>query len=76
MASLIAEGEVDVVFGSRILGVGALEGRMPLWYKYWSNHFLTLVKTSFWSQAFFRYTIPKSGPWSQEGLEKLPLLRS
>jgi glycosyltransferase involved in cell wall biosynthesis len=43
MASLIAEGVFDCVLGSRILGVGALQGGMPI-YKYFSNRFLTLVQ--------------------------------
>jgi glycosyltransferase involved in cell wall biosynthesis len=43
MTSLIAEGLFDCVLGSRILGVGALEGGMPL-YKYIANRFLTLVE--------------------------------
>lgn len=43
MASLIGQGLYDVVLGSRILGVGALKGGMPL-YKYISNRFLTLVE--------------------------------
>ena len=43
MASLIAEGVFDCVLGSRILGVGALQGGMPK-YKYFSNRFLTAVQ--------------------------------
>jgi glycosyltransferase involved in cell wall biosynthesis len=43
MASLISEGLFDCVLGSRILGVGALKGGMPL-YKYLSNRGLTLVQ--------------------------------
>ncbi|MEY3221028.1 MAG: hypothetical protein RIT27_2385, partial [Pseudomonadota bacterium] len=38
MVSLIAEGLFDCVLGSRILGVGALKGGMPL-YKYIANRF-------------------------------------
>lgn len=41
MAYLIANGLYPVVLGSRILGMGALKGGMPL-YKYISNRFLTL----------------------------------
>jgi len=40
MVSLIGNGLFDVVLASRILGVGALEGGMPL-YKYVANRFLT-----------------------------------
>ena len=43
MASLISTGEFDVVLGSRILGVGALQGGMPR-YKYVANRLLTLVE--------------------------------
>lgn len=43
MVSLIDTGLFDVVLGSRILGVGALNGGMPL-YKYVSNRFLTHVE--------------------------------
>ncbi|MEK7850586.1 MAG: glycosyltransferase family 2 protein, partial [Deltaproteobacteria bacterium] len=43
MASMIASDEFDVVLGSRILGVGALKGGMPL-YKYISNRFLTFIE--------------------------------
>jgi glycosyltransferase involved in cell wall biosynthesis len=40
MASMIASGHFDCVLGSRILGVGALRGGMPLW-KYVANRALT-----------------------------------
>ena len=40
MAGMIASGEFDVVLGSRILGVGALAGGMPLW-KYVSTAIAT-----------------------------------
>ena len=43
MASLIATGLYDVVLGSRILGVGALKGGMPL-YKYLGNRLLTCAQ--------------------------------
>ena len=43
MAAMIAHGEFDVVLASRILGVGALRGGMPL-YKYIANRFLTLFE--------------------------------
>ena len=31
MAAMVASGHFDAVLGSRILGVGALKGGMPLW---------------------------------------------
>jgi len=40
---MIASGEFDIALGSRILGVGALKGGMPL-YKYISNRFLTAIQ--------------------------------
>jgi len=43
MASLIAHELYDAVLGSRILGVGALQGGMPL-YKYIANRFLTFTE--------------------------------
>ncbi len=43
MASMIAVEEYDVVLASRILGVGALAGGMPL-YKYVANRALTLFQ--------------------------------
>lgn len=43
MASLLVEGLFDCVLGSRILGIGAMKGGMPL-YKYISNRFLTAVQ--------------------------------
>lgn len=43
MANIIAQGLYPVVLGSRILGMGALKGGMPL-YKYIANRFLTLFQ--------------------------------
>ena len=43
MVALISSGHYDIVLGSRILGVGALEGGMPL-YKYISNRGLTFIQ--------------------------------
>ncbi len=40
MVNIIGEGLYPVVLGSRILGMGALKGGMPL-YKYIANRFLT-----------------------------------
>jgi len=40
MAAMVASGHFDAVLGSRILGVGALKGGMPLW-KYVANRALT-----------------------------------
>ena len=43
MVALIGNGVYPVVFGSRILGGGALRGGMPL-YKYFFNRMLTLTQ--------------------------------
>src|SRR5260221_276004 len=43
LAGMIAFGEYDVALASRILGVGALKGGMPL-YKYIANRFLTFFQ--------------------------------
>lgn len=54
MASLIADDAYDVVLGSRILGMGALQGGMPL-YKYVANRFLTLAENALISQKLSEY---------------------
>lgn len=43
MVNIIGEGLYPVVLGSRILGMGALRGGMPM-YKYIANRFLTLAQ--------------------------------
>jgi glycosyltransferase involved in cell wall biosynthesis len=43
MAGMVASEHFDVVLGSRVLGLGALAGGMPLW-RYVSNRFLTLFE--------------------------------
>jgi len=54
MASLIANGVYPVVFGSRILGKGALKGGMPI-YKYIANRFLTLFQNMLIGQKLSEY---------------------
>lgn len=54
MAELIANGSYPVVFGSRILGNGALEGGMPL-YKYISNRILTFIQNILMGQKLSEY---------------------
>ena len=39
----VLTGEADVVFGSRIMGGGAMRGGMP-WWKYVANRFLTCLE--------------------------------
>ena len=54
MVSIIGEDLYPVVFGSRILGKGALKGGMPL-YKYIANRFLTLSQNILMSQKLSEY---------------------
>ena len=49
MVSIIGQGLYPVVFGSRILGKGALKGGMPM-YKYIANRFLTFTQNVLMSQ--------------------------
>ena len=74
MASMISADEFDVVLGSRILGVGALKGGMPL-YKYVSNRFLTLLQNLFLGHKLSEYHTGYRA-WSRKVLEKLPLLNN
>ena len=54
MSSIIASGLYPVVFGSRILGKGALRGGMPR-YKYVANRFLTLFQNIMMGQKLSEY---------------------
>lgn len=54
MVSIIGNGLYPVVFGSRILGKGALRGGMPL-YKYVANRFLTFVQNLLMNQKLSEY---------------------
>ena len=54
MAYLIADGVYPVVFGSRILGKGALKGGMPI-YKYVSNRILTFIQNVLMNQKLSEY---------------------
>jgi glycosyltransferase involved in cell wall biosynthesis len=54
MASIIGNDLYPVVFGSRILGKGALKGGMPL-YKYIANRFLTLFQNILIGQKLSEY---------------------
>ncbi len=54
MAYLIANGVYEVVFGSRILGKGALKGGMP-YYKYVANRLLTLTQNILMNQKLSEY---------------------
>ena len=54
MVNLIGEELYPVVLGSRILGLGALKGGMPL-YKYVSNRFLTFFQNILVRQKLAEY---------------------
>ncbi|NIG54105.1 glycosyltransferase family 2 protein [Chitinophaga sp. Cy-1792] len=54
MAALIANNVYPVVFGSRILGMGALKGGMPL-YKYFFNRLLTVSQNLLMRQKLSEY---------------------
>ncbi|MDZ4666878.1 MAG: glycosyltransferase family 2 protein [bacterium] len=54
MSSIIANEVYPVVFGSRILGMGALKGGMPM-YKYIFNRMLTLFQNILMSQKLSEY---------------------
>ena len=71
MAAMIAFGEFDAVLASRILGVGAIKGGMPM-YKYLANRFLTCVENVLLGQKLSEY---HSGyrAFSREVLQRLPL---
>jgi glycosyltransferase involved in cell wall biosynthesis len=71
MASMIAYGEFDAVLASRILGIGALQGGMPL-YKYLANRFLTLFENILLGHKLSEYHTGYRA-FSREILERLPL---
>ncbi len=54
MISIIGNDLYPVVFGSRILGKGALKGGMPM-YKYIANRFLTLSQNLLMNQKLSEY---------------------
>jgi len=72
MASMIAEADFDVVLASRILGIGALAGGMPL-YKYVANRLLTLTQNLLCGHKLSEYHTGYRA-WSRKVLESLPLL--
>lgn len=70
MISIMGEELYPVVFGSRILGKGALKGGMPM-YKYIANRFLTLFQNIMLSQKLSEYHTGYRG-FTREVLEKVP----
>jgi len=71
MSSMIAYGEFDAVLASRILGIGALKGGMPL-YKYLANRGLTLVENLLLGHKLSEYHTGYRA-FSRELLQGLPL---
>jgi glycosyltransferase involved in cell wall biosynthesis len=71
LAGMIAYGEYDAALGSRILGVSALKGGMPL-YKYVANRFLTLIQNLLMSYKLSEYHTGYRA-FSRKVLESLPL---
>jgi glycosyltransferase involved in cell wall biosynthesis len=71
MAAMIAYGEFDAVLASRILGIGALKGGMPL-YKYVANRLLTLVENLLLGHKLSEYHTGYRA-FSRDVLEQLPL---
>lgn len=74
MAALLGSGFFDVVLGSRVLGVGALAGGMPL-YKYISNRALTLVQNILMSHKLSEYHTGYRG-FTRAVLEDIPFDRN
>ena len=72
MAGMIASGQYDAVFASRILGRGALVGGMPK-YKYVFNRMLTAFQNIVMGQKMSEYHTGYRA-WHRSVLEKLPLL--
>jgi len=71
LASVIASGLYPIAVGSRILGIGALRGGMPL-YKYVANRMLTLVQNLLLGYKLSEYHTGFRA-FSKEVLEALPL---
>jgi glycosyltransferase involved in cell wall biosynthesis len=74
MALLLESGFFDVVLGSRILGVGALAGGMPL-YKYMANRALTFVQNVLVGHKLSEYHTGYRG-FTRVVLEDLPFDRN
>jgi glycosyltransferase involved in cell wall biosynthesis len=72
MAGMIASGHYDAVFGSRILGGGALAGGMPL-YKYVANRLLTAAQNLLMGTKLSEFHTGYRA-WSRQVLKQLPLI--
>lgn len=71
MSAMVASGHFDAVLGSRILGVGALAGGMPLW-KYVANRGLTFIENVLLGYKLTEYHTGYRA-FSRPLLETLPL---
>src|SRR5436309_7791440 len=71
LAGMIASGHYDIALGSRILGIGALQGGMPR-YKYISNRFLTAVQNLLLGYKLSEYHTGFRA-FSRQVLETLPI---
>ena len=71
MAGMISSGHFDAVLGSRILGVGAIAGGMPVW-KYVANRFLTATENVLLGYKLAEYHTGYRA-FSRRLLETLPL---
>jgi glycosyltransferase involved in cell wall biosynthesis len=73
MISIIGNDLYPVVFGSRILGKGALKGGMPM-YKYIANRFLTLFQNIMLGQKLSEYHTGYRA-FSKEVLQAVPFTK-
>jgi glycosyltransferase involved in cell wall biosynthesis len=71
MAGMVASGHFDAVLGSRILGVGAIAGGMPIW-KYVANRVLTATENVLLGYKLAEYHTGYRA-FSRRLLETLPL---
>lgn len=74
MAAMLTSGLYDVVLGSRILGVSALAGGMPV-YKYVANRALTLAENILLGHKLSEYHTGYRG-FTRAVIEALPLERN
>jgi glycosyltransferase involved in cell wall biosynthesis len=74
IVGMVASGHFDVALGSRILGVGALRGGMPVW-KYVANRLLTAFQNLVMGYKLAEYHTGYRA-FSRRLLETLPLERN
>lgn len=69
MSFLISNGLYDVVLGSRILGKGALKGKMPF-FRYFFNRILTFIQNILMNQKLSEYHTGYRA-YSKKALERI-----